>query len=429
MRTVNCNPESVLAARLLPLSVFFWAALISPTSGVAQPGQLDKTFSKSGIFLGANAGFATATGTAIAIQSDGEIVIAGQTPTQRAGVFRLTANGTLDTSFGTGGFSAIPLAPNSGAFGFLATGVVIQPDGKIVLAISSALADALPVLELARFDHKGNVDPSFGRNGTMLLVRGGPNSSFAAQQLDGKLLVGGSTLLARIDANGNLDSGFGTRGIAPLFSTATAIALQPDGRLVLGTCRYDANGTLDASFGSLGRAASIESIFVARLQTDGKIVGIGSLPVRVSLSQLPALDIVTGFGVMRFTSTGAVDTAFGQEGAAITDFGDVGVTAIPSDVAIQSNGDIIVAGQASQSAISATIPGPAVFAIARYTANGQLDPTFGSGGKVITSLGTNVTAGISAIALDTNGRLIAVGNVSSNGNGPGNLVVARYLTK
>jgi len=99
----------------------------------------------------------------------------------------------------------------------------------------------------------------------------------------------------------------------------------------------------------------------------------------------------------------------------------------PSDVAIETNGNIIVAGQAVQLNPTAFLPGPGLFALARYTPTGALDGTFGTGGKVVTSFGKNATAGIAAIAIDSEGRLVAVGNVSSGSNA-GSIAVARYLT-
>jgi len=81
-----------------------------------------------------------------------------------------------------------------------------------------------------------------------------------------------------------------------------------------------------------------------------------------------------------------------------------------------------VVGQAAQPDISIFIRGPSVFALARYTSSGQLDPAFGSGGKVVTSFGSNTTAGIAAATLDGAGRLVAAGNA-------GGITVARYLTQ
>ena len=95
---------------------------------------------------------------------------------------------------------------------------------------------------------------------------------------------------------------------------------------------------------------------------------------------------------------------------------------------LKSNGDIIVAGQAGQPFSVTSISSPASFALARFTPTGALDSTFGTGGKVVTSFGKTATAGIVAVAIDGEGRLVAAGNVATTGT-TGSIVVARYLTK
>jgi hypothetical protein len=73
------------------------------------------------------------------------------------------------------------------------------------------------------------------------------------------------------------------------------------------------------------------------------------------------------------------------------------------------------------------IPGPSAFALARYLSIGALDMTLRSGGKVTTSFGQNVTVEVVAVGLDSEGRLVAVGNLSSIGDA-GKVAGARYLT-
>jgi uncharacterized delta-60 repeat protein len=408
------------------LLILSCVTLIIPTSAMAQAGQLDKTFGKAGILLGQNAGFSNSIAAAIAIQSDGKVLVAGQSPSLQAGVFRFTVNGALDTTFGTDGVAVIPHSSNLGALNFLATGVIVQSTGKIVLAISAFNADAAPRFELARFNANGTVDSTFGQGGVIELLRGSADPSAIAQQPDGKILLAGGSLLLRTDANANPDTGFGTNAFAPLISGAGTITLQPNGQILIGTSRYEADGSLDTTFGISGMTATIEPISDMRLESSSTIVGVGALNTKVTIGELPALNTVTGFGVMRFTSAGSIDTTFGREGAAITDFRTIAPTTTPTALVIQSNGDIIVAGQAAQPDVTINIPGASVFALARFTSAGQLDPTFGGSGKVTTNFGSGVTATIAAAALDSSGRLVVAGNLSSGGN-PGNIVVARYL--
>ena len=134
---------------------------------------------------------------------------------------------------------------------------------------------------------------------------------------------------------------------------------------------------------------------------------------------------ITGFGVTRYNANGTLDSSFGHQGGVVTDFSSVGPVTTPSDVAIESNGDIIVAGQAGQ---PLSISSPASFALVRYTPTGALDSTFGAGGNVVTNFAKTATAGIVAVAIDGEGMLVAAGNVAPTGT-TGSIVVARYLTK
>ena len=420
----------------------------------AAAGQLDKTFAKGGIFLASNAGIKDSEATAVAIDSKGRIVVAGALGLQAAvSVVRLNSNGTLDTSFGGHSFQGIQ-APAGVAIidffvsGEIATCLVLQPDGKIVIGISIAGA---PNLLLARFDEDGTFDTSFANGGLAnLIFNGGPNTAFLVRQPDGKFLVGGGTLLARVTADGKLDTTFGQDGRAPLVVTANSIVLEPDGKILAISgptgnaqstplppmsinflpvdstiARYNEDGSLDTGFGTLGRRTSIVGISAALLQSNGQIVAAGPIFSKTLVdAEAQSLTSQTAFAVARYDSDGAIDNTFGSEGAVITSFG--APFAFASSVAIQSDGRIIAAGEVSGG-----------FALARYTSAGVLDTSFGSSGTVLTSIGPSSSsnpAGIVAIALDAEGRLVAVGNVSlPNPTGYGrrhpSMVVARYLTQ
>ena len=310
----------------------------------------------------------------------------------------------------------------------LFTGAVVQADGKIVVAVSSGGADDAPVLELARFESNGALDTSFGTAGVLLLDRGAQDSNSLAQQPDGKILAGAGLLVARVNSDGSLDTTFGTAGFAPVISPASAIVLQSNAQILLPASRYNANGSVDTTFGTLGRIASLGPVSPARVQSDGKIVAAGAVTSKVILGQLPNMTSITGFGVTRYNANGTLDSSFGHQGGVVTDFSSVGPTTIPSDVAIESNGDIIVAGQVGQAHSITNISSPASFALTRYTPTGALDSTFGTAGKVVISFGKTATAGIVAVAIDGEGMLVAAGNVAPTGT-TGSIVVARYLTK
>jgi uncharacterized delta-60 repeat protein len=427
-RKAHCTKAGQWIDQQNCLLVILCLALALPASLRAQASQLDKTFGNGGIFLGQNAGLANSTAAALTIQSDGKILIAGQflapNGTVQPCVVRLASNGTLDSSFGQRGVATVSLGHGGSE---LFTGVVVQSDAKIMVAVSSGGADDAPVLELARFQANGTLDTSFGSAGVLELARGVPDSNAIAQQSDGKILVGGGFLVARVNSDGSLDTTFGSNGFAPVISPASAISLQANGQILLPESRYNANGTVDTSFGILGRIATLGPVSPARVQSDGRIVAAGAVTSKVVLGQLPNATTITGFGLTRYNSNGSLDTSFGHQGGVVTDFRNIAPSVTPSDVAIETNGNIIVAGQAVQLNPTAFLPGPGLFALARYTPTGALDGTFGTGGKVVTSFGKNATAGIAAIAIDSEGRLVAVGNVSSGSNA-GSIAVARYLT-
>ena len=239
---------------------------------------------------------------AMARQDDGKLVVGGRVGTG-GGIFdfalvRYMPDGTIDTSFGSGGVTTVHVgtAQSSGH------AIAILPDGKIVLAGYTYIGNY--DFALLRFDADGWLDPSFGAGGVVTTdYNGRQNQAYdLVAQPDGKLVVGGyvttgsppNTLptfaLARYLANGALDTSFGSAGFAltptaAIVGQANALVLQPDGKLVLsgsagnaliGLARFLPNGALDAGFGSGGIKTTNVPIgayypILAR-QDDGKLV-------------------------------------------------------------------------------------------------------------------------------------------------------------
>jgi uncharacterized delta-60 repeat protein len=434
------------------------AAIIMPGNAVAAAGQLDSSFGKGGIFLAQNAGLTNTLAAAVAFDSQGRILVAGQAPVssgEQPAVVRLNSNGTLDTSFGNHGVATIDLKQGGGE---LATCLAVQPSGKIVIGVSFGTADFTTALALARFNQNGTVDTSFGNSGLVNIFIGGGETAYLVQQPDGRLLLGGGMLMARTTADGILDTSFGQNGIATLVAAANSIVLQPDGKILAASgptglaetvpnmsiefapvastiARYNPNGALDTTFATQGRSASIVGVSAALLQINGDIVAVGPILSKSFVATSPSLTFETEFAVARYNANGGVDPMFGSEGAALTTFGSAPF-AYPSSVVLQSNGDIIAAGEVEATGPTSTAPS-ASFGLARYTSTGALDSTFGSGGKVLTTItlssGASV-AGIAAITLDANQRLVALGTVSQSNASTNfvpqtSIVVARYLTK
>jgi uncharacterized delta-60 repeat protein len=186
-------------------------------------GSLDETFGFSGIVLADFGSFDRAH--ALAIQSDGKIVVAGDSNSTGTGpysmiVARYNSDGTLDSMFGSGG-KAIPVTGS-----FEVSALALQPDAKIILAGTySSAYPAYADFALARYNSDGTLDATFGSGGTSVTDFAWTNSyshdnrAFAlALQPDGKILLGGyssSTFaLARYHMDGSSDASFGNGGIA-----------------------------------------------------------------------------------------------------------------------------------------------------------------------------------------------------------------------
>ena len=200
--------------------------------------------------------------------------------------------------------------------------------------------------------------------------------------------------LARYDTDGTLDSTFGGDGRVTtdisakryVSDEATAVAIQPDGRIVVAgsSCcgyrpasdsdftlaRYNDDGTLDSSFGIEGMVTTdlgsiYETISSIAILGDGKIVAVGR----------SGYDLA----VVRYNDDGSLDTSFGSEGKVTTHFG--GYSAEAAALAIQADGEIVAAGIWT----IGCYPGghcPSEFALARFNADGSLDTSFGEDGAM-----------------------------------------------
>lgn len=157
----------------------------------------------------------------VALLADGKILVTGGT----SGYFALTrynADGSLDTTFGTGGTSEAVTAIYGGA-----TRLAVQPDGRIVVIGTDWAGNNYSKVGLARFNANGAIDSTFGSNGSVLIDLPGRYDTAAdvALQADGKIVIAASTsegiefppiedfIVTRYNANGTLDTTFGTNGL------------------------------------------------------------------------------------------------------------------------------------------------------------------------------------------------------------------------
>jgi uncharacterized delta-60 repeat protein len=392
-------------------AVALLVALGAPATAAA--GDLDPTFGVGGKV--------TVSGLniyAMALQPDGKIVVAGVS-LDVFGLARLNPDGSVDASFGTGGM----VTTDFGAVFEAAYAVTLLPDGRIVAAGTAGEGGRARDLALARYNPDGSLDASFDSDGRV-------TTSFGVEiqeaydvlvQPDGRIVAagfaaggfapGGGLALARYNSDGSLDASFDFDGrVTTDFGNgtdyATAVVLQPDGRIVAagltqtgGTddfalARYNSDGSLDPTFGVGGTVTTdlggFESAYDAVLQPDGNIVAVGP----TGSGSTPTTD----FALLRYNPDGSLDPGFGSGGRVTTDFaGDVD---IPSAVALQPDGRIVAAG------LTETATGDD-FALARYEDNGSLDVSFGSGGRVTTDLGGFESA--DAAVLQPDGKIVVGG--------------------
>ncbi len=242
-------------------------------------GKLDETFGDTGH---ATAGLGSASGNALALQSDGKVLFAGYNGLleYKPVIARYSAAGQLDTSFDADGQAQLDWGTDSDE----AYGIAVH-DGKILVA-GSADTDGFA---LTRLNADGSLDTSFGTGGTVKVAAGESEAADLAVAADGSIVVAGGQHVLRFTSAGALDPAFGGDGIVELADhTLSAVAVQPDGKiLVTGSTsekvslsRLKADGTLDTSFATQGTAivavpgATAHAYDLVR-QPDGRIVVAG----------------------------------------------------------------------------------------------------------------------------------------------------------
>ena len=322
---------------------------------------------------------------ACAIQPDRKIVTVGSSGTAPAiALARYTINGVLDATFGTGGIVSGTLAGGTTTTASVAYAVAIQPNNYIVVAGAAATSGTTPNnFVVARYTPTGVLDTTFGTNGYVVTTTINTTSIAYGVAVDtsGNIIVCGQS---------------GTSLITPTFTIA----------------RYTSAGALDTTFNTVGyRTTAISTYSIAfgvTIDNSGKIVVCGQSGTALASPV---------FTVARYTSAGALDTTNfnSPNGYATT---SIGTTSIGYNVAVNSSGTIVVAGES-------TTGGTSSFAVAEYTSAGVLNSgSFGTGGSpagtVVTTIGTTSIG--YALALQFNGKII-VGGISA-----GNIAVARYTT-
>jgi uncharacterized delta-60 repeat protein len=450
--------ESRQANAWLKLEALFWFIVLSAvcisSNAFGQYGTLDTTWNGTGFVNTAVAPPAQfghgGSARGIAVQLDGKVVVSGMCYGVAQGgttyfpcLARYNTNGTLDTSFnGTG---TVTYAPLGNSANYDATVVALTPYGQIVIVTGCKNASNVLQLCAIRFTKNGSVDTTFGVGGkltTNLTATTNNLASSVAFQSDGRLIIGGLCgsqicALRYFEDGSALDPSFGSGGqiLNPATGTTNRetflMTVDTSDRVVLGgTCfvnskdvfcasRFTADGAPDTGFGTNGIVAanlfsSSAYAYGITIQDDGKILLAGYTFNTIAGENLQ------DFALVRYTSSGAVDTTFGNSGVVITRVANW--TTVARAVVSQIDGKIIVAGLCQDFPERRDR-----FCLAAYNADGSLDTSFnGSGISKLLLLGQD--AEVYAITLGRDGKLLVAGQCQ-NGTSISrtDFCVARYF--
>jgi len=407
--------------RLAWLAAITVAATLSTgavASAAAAPGSLDPTFGNAGTVVTNGDG----TPNDAVLQSNGDILVTVDSSTA-GGVLRYLPSGKLDPTFGTDGFASI----SSSSLILGASGIAVQANGDILVTSGATNAsDTVQGIAVERLLPNGSPDTTFGTGGVafMQLSAGEPATPAIVQESNGDILVGGDVfvvmkrddffegIVARFTSAGAPDSTFGNSGAVTstalgqintlgvdaagdVFTLPTAAEISPTGTLDSSVTQSSivasSSGGPDA-FQSNGNSVQTSTVFIHK--DDNEVETEGFLASGASNPNFSASEI-------HYAPTDPNSSR------------DSG-----SEIAVEPNGDAVVAG--------AHFLGNSVFGLARFTATGALDTTFGSAGSLTTDIqgDESVDAGL---LIQPNGDIIAVGFTEDNSTGVSGVALARYV--
>jgi uncharacterized delta-60 repeat protein len=405
-------------------------------------GSLDTSFDIDGMAISHFTSSSTDTTTIIQIQSDGKILIGGNSTASGGDDFaiaRYSSIGDLDTSFNGNGKLTTNIGMGSNEE---MTALKIQSDGKILVA---GVTDALGSSDflILRYTAEGVLDSSFGLNGKVITDIGTNSYEIISTmqiQSEGKILVAGYTdanspgysdfALVRYTSSGSLDQNFGVGGkvitdfTSSSYDWASAMQIQSDGKilvagysnisghLVASMARYTDTGVLDTSFDNDGKvttdlgANTMNFVHDIKIQNNGKIL----------LAGVSYTNYIGDFMMLRYDEFGTLDNSFGTNGIVTTDIG-TGSNDAALRMQIQSNEKILLAGSSDTS-------GNSDFVLARYTANGILDTSFGSNGVVLSDVNAGTEDTVNDLHIQADGKILVAG--ASNTNLGGDFAILQY---
>lgn len=433
--SINGSPKATCA-----LPPIVTPALNACSTGTAQTGCLDSTFGNGGL---AETSSATQDEDwATRQQPDGKIVAMGQYtyPYAVNGVIqsglvveRYNSDGSVDGTFGSGGVARMAIT---------GTSVTQTRDGQVDSAGNIVMTGFNGGNTfVARFTASGATDTTFGTGGIFQFSGYGTPFSMALQP-DGKIVVAakGSTkngtplgYLIRINPNGGLDSTFGTRGVAQYTGAGfTRVRMQTVNGVnfilvatnAFSIVRFTLTGAVDTTFGSSGAAQNA-------------LCGYGGQAWDLALDPVSGI-YISGFAVLqqngsnkvfiaKYTDNGQLDSSFGT--AANTGEGPTGATVLDFG-APESRGQLATTRDAQgNTLIYVGVPVSSNFYLARYKANGTLDPTWGGVGAVAAQFNAGWIADSGGVLVQVDGKAVQAGSdegPSTLSPRPSNIALARF---
>lgn len=367
----------------------------------------------------------------ICIQADNKILVAGFTSNGVKDFFcliRYAEDGSPDLSFGHQGIVITEFPSTS-----VAHALALQTDGKIILA-GHTWGGQANELAMVRYHTDGSIDESFGNMGK-LTTRIFDKNAFCSAihlQTDGKIVLAGHSytfnndaddfLLARYHENGQLDSSFGDQGISITslgsftMDWIRDLDIQADGKILaagfsgslFAMVRYLDNGALDSSFGDNGI-----SLTQGGSSHDGALNSVEVLADNSILAAGYVRDSFSNSVLLKFTANGVLDPSFGDNGMSVIPVSTA--NDVLEDLCVQPDGEILVGGTALVDDIQQ-------FSLMRFLDNGELDTDYGQEG--FAAIGNyNTAALLHKIVVQHNDKVITCGQSLAY---PSDFLLSRY---
>lgn len=374
--------------------------------------------------------------TKVLVQPDQKIVLVGESiigTDYYVAIARVFPDGSPDPSFSYDGRVQTFVSGS----GTTVLDAVLQPDGKII-AVGYADFPSGVAGFLVRYGSDGMLDNTFGTNGMVKLTSAtdARNTTSIALADDGKIICGGvfisstnaDLMTLRLNSDGTLDNTYSFDGVSAVDVNGSNealwdIVIQPDGKIVgVGTtenssndkefvvARFNADGTVDNTFNSTGYT----TIDFGTMDNDGQAIAVQGDKILVAGKADIGTPVV--MATARLMSDGTLDASYGSSGKYYIPFYGGNIAGC-ADIGIQQDGKLLFGGYMDDSSLDRN------FALARTSADGALDVTFDTDGKVETDLGSFDQA--YSLAIQDDGLILLTGRTSASDM---NFALVRYIS-